>query len=84
MGERIINFYRTNDPFGEFSNFAAFPIELKGLQWPTSEHYFQAQKFAGTKDEEEIRGAPSSMAAAKIAGLERSATAGPDWGEGKG
>ena len=40
-----INFYSVNDEYGEFSNFAAFPIKLKGKHWPTSEHYFQAQKF---------------------------------------
>jgi N-glycosidase YbiA len=40
----IINFYRLRDPFGEFSNFAPFPIDIKGVVWPTNEHYFQAQK----------------------------------------
>lgn len=28
---------------------------LDGKWWPTSEHYFQAQKFAGTPYEEKIR-----------------------------
>jgi ribA/ribD-fused uncharacterized protein len=37
---------------------------LKGRVWPTSEHYFQAQKFAGTDQEEAIRLAESPMAAA--------------------
>jgi N-glycosidase YbiA len=41
-----IHFYRVNDRYGEFSNFAPCPIELNGRHWPTSEHYFQAQKFA--------------------------------------
>ena len=40
---KVINFYSTGDEFGEFSNFAAFPITLDGMSWPTSEHYFQAQ-----------------------------------------
>ncbi len=43
-----IYFYRVEDEFGEFSNFAGFPIELEGKRWPTSEHYFQAQKFVAT------------------------------------
>ncbi len=43
-----IYFYRVEDEFGEFSNFAGFPIELEGKIWPTSEHYFQAQKFVAT------------------------------------
>jgi hypothetical protein len=28
---------------------------LKDRVWPTSEHYFEAQKFAGTEHEEKIR-----------------------------
>lgn len=43
-----IYFYRTGDDYGEFSNFAAFPLRLDGKTWPTSEHYFQAQKFIET------------------------------------
>jgi ribA/ribD-fused uncharacterized protein len=43
-----IYFYRVEDDYGEFSNFAAFPIKLDGKTWPTTEHYFQAQKFVTT------------------------------------
>lgn len=50
-----IRFYETSDEFGCFANFSPHPIRLKGKTWPTSEHYFQAQKFAGTPLEEEIR-----------------------------
>jgi N-glycosidase YbiA len=56
-----ILFYGTKDPYGEFSNFAPFPIRLKNRSWPTSEHYFQAQKFPGTSHEEEIRRAKFSQ-----------------------
>jgi predicted NAD-dependent protein-ADP-ribosyltransferase YbiA (DUF1768 family) len=41
----IIRFYSVGDEYGEFSNFAPYPITLGGKRWPTSEHYFQAQKF---------------------------------------
>lgn len=63
----VINFYRTGEPFGEFSNFARYPIELDGKTWKTTEHYFQvffsssncsdvkAQKFVNTKYEEDIQ-----------------------------
>lgn len=74
----VINFYRTGEPYGEFSNFAAFPITLKGVAWPTAEHYFQAQKFAGTSHEEEVRIADSPMTCAKM-GRERSRPLRPDW-----
>lgn len=61
-----IKFYSANDHFGEFSNFALYPIKLKGKIWNTSEHYFQAQKFAGTEYEEQIRKAKSPMKAAEL------------------
>lgn len=44
--EAVIEFYRTGDEYGCFSNFSAHPIAVGGKVWPTSEHYFQAQKFA--------------------------------------
>ena len=50
-----IRFYETSDEFGCFSNFSLHPIRLKGKTWPTSEHYFQAQKFEGSPLAEEIR-----------------------------
>jgi N-glycosidase YbiA len=46
-----IYFYREGDAYGEFSNFAPYPIQLDGRAWPTSEHYFQAQKFIETEPE---------------------------------
>ncbi len=62
-----INFYSTKDVYSDFSNFAAFPIELDGLRWPSSEHYFQAQKFNGQPFAEAIRNAVSPMKAAQMA-----------------
>tara|TARA_R110002124_G_scaffold111976_2_gene265945 strand:+ start:5704 stop:6162 length:459 start_codon:yes stop_codon:yes gene_type:complete len=56
-----IYFYSTKEAYGEFSNFKAYPFELKGKTWRTVEHYFQAQKFAGTEHEEELRETPSPM-----------------------
>lgn len=76
--KRVIKFHRTGDAYGEFSNFAAFPILLKDVEWATTEHYFQAQKFAGTPHEEAVRLADSPMAAAKM-GRERSRPLRSDW-----
>jgi ribA/ribD-fused uncharacterized protein len=45
MTNTPVYFYHQNEPFGEFSNFYSAPIELDGYTWPTTEHYFQAQKF---------------------------------------
>ena len=74
----VINFYYVDEPYGEFSNFASFPIEIDGRTWPTSEHYFQAQKFAGTEHEEFIRSEPSPMIAAKM-GRDRNRPFRSDW-----
>jgi ribA/ribD-fused uncharacterized protein len=50
-----IYFYGTRDRYGCFSNFSPHGFELDGVYWPTSEHYFQAQKFAGTPHVDQIR-----------------------------
>lgn len=74
----VINFYSTADSYGCFSNFSAHPIKLKGKIWPTSEHYFQAQKFAGEPDEDVIRKAKSPMIAARM-GRDRKRPFRRDW-----
>lgn len=61
-----INFYNLDKPYGYFSNFARYPIDINGKTWATSEHYFQAQKFPGTAHEEEIRQAKSPREAADM------------------
>ncbi|WP_367874296.1 NADAR family protein [Luteolibacter sp. Populi] len=73
-----IHFYSTGDPYGEFSNFAAYPITLGKKKWPTTEHYFQAQKFADPRDREEIRKANSPMLAARL-GRDRKKKLRADW-----
>ncbi len=77
MGQPI-HFYHQNKAYGFLSNFAAYPIVVKGKRWPTSEHYFQAQKFAGTPHEEAIRRAPTPMLAAQI-GRDRKRPLRSDW-----
>src|SRR5262249_31524571 len=78
----VINFYRVNDEYGCFSNFYPAPIVMAGKTWPTSEHWFQAQKFVGTSAEQEmaekIRAEPSPMKAA-ILGRDRSLPRQADW-----
>lgn len=70
-------FYRVGDAYGFMSNFAPFPIEIDGWVWATTEHYFQAQKFAGRGEEDLVRRAPSPSEAARLgrnlAGIR------PDW-----
>ena len=74
-----IYFYREREkPYGVFSNFSPHGFELDGKHWPTSEHYFQAQKFAGTPHEEAVCLAPRPMDAAAM-GRDRSLPLRPDW-----
>lgn len=67
-------------PYGCFSNFSPHGFELDEAWWPTSEHYFQAQKFAGTPFVDQIRQVPTPNEAAKM-GRRRSLSLRPDWEE---
>ncbi|PQO45469.1 NADAR family protein [Blastopirellula marina] len=77
-----IHFYSVQDPYGEFSNFAPYPIQLDKKRWPTSEHYFQAQKFKDAPYREEIRKAKSPMEAARK-GRSRKVPLRKDWESAK-
>ncbi len=74
----VINFYSVSGEHGCFSNFSPHPIQLRGKTWPTSEHYFQAMKFVGTPDEDEVRQAKSPMIAARM-GRSRKRPFRKDW-----
>jgi N-glycosidase YbiA len=80
--QSVIEFYSTREAYGAFSNFAPHLIELDGLRWPTVEHYFQAQKFAGTPHVEAIRLASSPMIAARM-GRSRARPLRSDWDQVK-
>ncbi len=74
-----IYFYSAREePYGAFSNFSRHSFKLDGLYWPTVEHYFQAQKFAGTPYLEKVRRAATPKQAAEI-GRDRSLPLRADW-----
>ena len=50
-----IYFYNRDEPYYEFTNFAPYCVTINNKVWPTTEHYFQAQKFVGTPYEEAIQ-----------------------------
>jgi ribA/ribD-fused uncharacterized protein len=77
-----IYFYSTTDAYGCFSNFSRHGFELDGKYWPTVEHYFQAQKFAGSDYEERIRWALSPKDAKNL-GRNRDRPLRHDWEEVK-
>ena len=73
-----VRFYSIRGPHGVFSNFSRHPVEIGGKVWPTSEHYFQAQKFVGTGHEEAVRLAATPSAAARM-GRDRERPLRGDW-----
>jgi hypothetical protein len=73
-----IYFYSTQGEYGSFSNFSRHDFELDGKHWRTVEHYFQAQKFAGTEHETTVRLAPTPKKAAEI-GRRRDLPLRRDW-----
>ena len=49
-GSNTICFYESNQPYYEFTNFYHAPFTVNNVRYPTSEHYFQAQKFPNRQD----------------------------------
>lgn len=73
-----IYFYSHTDKYGEFSNFAPYGIEKNDKWWPTTEHYFQAQKFKEPAYQERIR-MSDTPEAAKVLGKEKKHLRRSDW-----
>lgn len=74
----VIRFYSVSEDHGDFSNFARYPVRVGGKTYPTSEHYYQSQKFAGTPHADEVRRASSPGRAAAI-GRSRARPLRRDW-----
>jgi len=73
-----IRFFSKSETHREFSNFAPFPIDLDGKRWPTTEHYYQAQKFTDPELKAKIRTAGKPIIAKKLADKHRGKIR-PDW-----
>jgi ribA/ribD-fused uncharacterized protein len=73
-----IRFFSKSDTHREFSNFAPFPIDLDGKRWPTTEHYYQAQKFTDLDLKTRIRKAEKPIIAKNLADKYRDQIR-PDW-----
>ncbi len=80
--EDILDFYSVKDSYGEFSNFALFPVYIDELWWPTTEHYYQAHKYDKEELIEWVRAAESPfMAAAR--GRDKNFPKRSDWDQRK-
>ena len=49
-----VKFYNKDEDYYEFTNFYMRPVCIDKYSWPSTEHYFQAQKFIGTPYMEEF------------------------------
>ena len=70
-------------PYGVFSNFSAHEFTLDGEYWKTSEHYFQAQKFAHSPEDMAAIARASTPKRAAELGRERTRPLRKDWEEVK-
>jgi len=82
VGPDVVRFYSATGEYGELSNFARYPIVIRGQRWKTVEHYFQAQKFEDPKDREAVRAAKTAMLAARL-GRDRRRKLRRDWESAK-
>jgi N-glycosidase YbiA len=73
-----IRFNRKSPKYRSFSNFSKHPIVVDEAEWPTVEHYYQAQKFFATERIELIR-ITSSPAEARKLGREKGHPIRPNW-----
>eukprot|EP01080_Neovahlkampfia_damariscottae_P006951 gene6951-11113_t len=80
--EKTLNFGHQNDKFIIFTNFTDHQISIENKTWATSEHYFQAKKYEGTKYEEIVRNA-KTPSEAKSLGNSRQLPLRKDWEEVK-
>ena len=64
--------------YGWLSNFSEHGFTLHGVRWPSVEHFYQAQKYAGTEAENRIRKADTPLKARK-SGQDRSLVVRSDW-----
>ena len=83
--EMTILFYKVNAPYGCFSNFSPHPIFCVEKEWLTVEHYYQAQKFVGSPNEELIKLIHRAKTPEEAAALGRDRThqVRPDWVQAK-
>jgi len=80
--EAILDFYSVKNLYGEFSNFALFPILIEGVLWASSEHFYQAHKFLDHDLQEKVRIAATPFLAAQI-GRDPNLAIRDDWDEVK-
>lgn len=63
---RTVRFYSANEEYGCFSNFSLHPTVIDDVVYPTTEHYFQSQKFTDEAVRRRVRAARTPVGAARL------------------
>eukprot|EP01121_Diplochlamys_sp_Union-15-3_P001698 TRINITY_DN11484_c0_g1_i1.p1 TRINITY_DN11484_c0_g1~~TRINITY_DN11484_c0_g1_i1.p1 ORF type:complete len:149 (-),score=27.55 TRINITY_DN11484_c0_g1_i1:10-456(-) len=61
-----VYFCEAEGPYACFSNYYQVNINIDGKIWPSTEHWFQSQKFSSPEYQEEIRTTKSPTEAKKL------------------
>jgi ribA/ribD-fused uncharacterized protein len=78
-GAQTIEFSSKSPSYKELSNFHKAKMLLDGKEWPTVEHYFQAQKFSSSPDYQETIRAAATPVKAKSLGASKEYPIRNDW-----
>jgi ribA/ribD-fused uncharacterized protein len=78
-GAQTIEFSSKSPSYKEFSNFYKAKMLLDGKEWPTVEHYFQAQKFSSSPEYQETIRAAATPVKAKSLGASKEYPIRNDW-----
>ena len=80
----IVRFFgaRNGDKYWRFSNFALLPITIDGVEYITTEHYFQTMKFLPTSPEyaEQVRNTKTPFECKRLS-KSRNHPIDPNWNE---
>ena len=76
---QTIEFSSKSPTYKEFSNFHKAKMLLDGKEWPTVEHYFQAQKFSSNPEYQETIRAAATPVKAKTLGSSKEYPIRNDW-----
>jgi len=78
MNQGDIEFCDAEGTWACFSNYYEAPLLIDGKGYPSTEHYFQSQKFGGAPHEETIRLA-KTPAESKVLGYQKQPGFRADW-----
>jgi ribA/ribD-fused uncharacterized protein len=81
--DAILFYSHKQVPYGCFSNFSEHSVVIGGQCFPTTEHYFQAMKFAHSPHHFNQVAAAATPTEAKALGCDRRSPLRPDWEEVK-